>query len=94
MPHMMIHHKVRDFARWKPFFDKNESERKTSGSKSSQVLQNVDDPTDVFILFEWDTLENAKKFTMSEDLKKTMEEAGVIGKPHIHFLKENSRSKA
>jgi hypothetical protein len=48
----------------------------------------------VFILFEWDTVENAKKFGMSDDLKKTMEQAGVIGKPHIHFLKEVQKSKA
>jgi heme-degrading monooxygenase HmoA len=94
MPHMMVHHTVRDFTLWKPFFDRNESKRKSSGSKSALVLQNIDDPKDVFILFEWDTPENARKFAMSDDLKKTMEEAGVIGKPHIHFLKEVSRSKA
>jgi heme-degrading monooxygenase HmoA len=94
MPHMMVHHKVRDFMQWKPFFDRHENTRKTSGSKRAQVFQNVDDPTDVFILFEWDVLENAKKFAMSDDLKKTMVQGGVIGKPHVHFLKEVSRSKA
>ena len=94
MTHMIVHHKVRDFAEWKPFFDRHESTRKTSGSKSAQVFQNVENPTDVFILLEWDTLENAKKFTMSDDLKKTMEQSGVIGEPHIHFLKEVSGRKA
>jgi heme-degrading monooxygenase HmoA len=91
---MIVHHKVRDFAQWKPFFDRHESTRKNSGSKSAQVFQNVENPTDVFILLEWDSLENAKKFTTSDDLKKTMEQAGVIGEPHIHFLKEVFRSKA
>lgn len=46
------------------------------------------------MLFEWDKVENAKKFASSEDLKKTMEQAGVIGIPHIHFLNEVSVSKA
>ena len=46
------------------------------------------------MLFEWDKIENAKKFASSEDLKKTMEQAGVIGIPHIHFLNEVSVSKA
>lgn len=90
----MVHHKVRDFAKWKPFFDRHESTRKTSGSKGAQVFQNVEDPTDVFLVMEWDSLENAKKFGMSEDLKKTMEQAGVIGQPHVHFLQEVSKSKA
>ena len=93
MPSMLVHHKVRDFAKWKPFFDRHESTRKASGSKSAQVFQNIDDPTDVFILFAWDSFENAKKFSISDDLKKVMEQAGVVGIPHIHFLKEAGKSK-
>jgi hypothetical protein len=94
MPYMLVHHKVRDFTQWKPFFDRHESTRKSSGSKSARVFQNPEDPTDVFMLFEWDSVENAKKFGMSEDLKKTMELAGVVGIPHIHFLKEVFVSRA
>jgi heme-degrading monooxygenase HmoA len=88
MPHMVVHHKVRDFEKWKTFFDQHENMQKISGSKSVRVFQNAEDSTDVFILFEWDSIENAKKFSASEDLKKTMEKAGVISIPHIHFLNE------
>lgn len=94
MPHTLVHHKVRNFAQWKPFFDRDETTRKTSGSKGAQVFQNSDDPNDIFILFEWDSIENAKKFVSSDDLKKTMEQAGVIDVPHVHFLKEVGKSKA
>jgi heme-degrading monooxygenase HmoA len=94
MPHMLVHHKVRDFAKWKPFFDRDESNRKALGSKGAQVFQNIEDPTDVFLLIEWDSAENAKKFGTSGDLKKTMEAAGVVGAPHIHLLKEVQKSKA
>ena len=94
MPHMLVHYKVRDFGKCKPFFDRFESTRKTSGSKSAQVFQNVEDPTDVFILFEWDLVENARKFSISEDLKKTREQAGVIGIPHTHILNEVQKNKA
>ncbi|HVN74054.1 MAG TPA: hypothetical protein VMT44_05625 [Methanoregula sp.] len=94
MPHMMVHHKVRDFAAWKPFFDRHESTRKAGGSKGARVFQNAEDPTDVFILMEWDSVENAKKFGMSADLKKVMEQGGVIGAPHVHMLKEVQVSKA
>jgi heme-degrading monooxygenase HmoA len=85
---------VRDFTQWKPFFDRHEITRKTRGSKSARVFHNVDNPTDGFILFEWDSLKNAKKFGMSDELKKTMEQAGVVGAPHIHFIKEVSKTKA
>ncbi len=94
MAHMLVHHKVRDFGKWKPVFEGHLSTRKTGGSKSGAVFQNIEDPTDVFVLFEWDSAENARKFSMSEDLKKTMEKAGVVGVPHIHFLKEVQKYQA
>ena len=31
-------------------------------------------------------MDNAKKFYESEDLKKVMQDAGVIGKPDVWFL--------
>jgi heme-degrading monooxygenase HmoA len=94
MPHMMVHHKVSDFTKWKPFFDGHESTRKAAGSKGATVFQNIADPTDVFILFAWDSAENARTFGASEDLKKVMERAGVIGIPHIHLLNEVQKSGA
>jgi len=94
MPTMLVHHKVSDFMKWKPFFDGHETTRKAAGSMGATVFQNIADPTDVFILMSWDTVENAKKFGASEDLKKVMERAGVIGIPHIHLLTEAGKSKA
>jgi len=46
------------------------------------------------VLLEWDSLKNAKKFAISDDVKKIIKQAGVIGNPHVHFLKEVSKSKA
>jgi heme-degrading monooxygenase HmoA len=94
MTYMLVHHTVRDFKQWKPIFDQHEKARKANGSKHAQVFQTSSDPSDVFILFEWDSGENAKKFAQSDDLKKTMELAGVVGKPHIHFLTEAGTSPA
>jgi len=48
----------------------------------------LDNTNDIFILFEWDTKEKATKFAESEDLKKRMQEAGVIGKPEIYFFEK------
>ncbi len=39
-------------------------------------------------------LRTQKKFGTSDDLKKIMEQAGVIGIPHIHVFKEVQKSKA
>jgi len=40
------------------------------------------------ILIEWEDLEHARRFAQSEDLRETMERAGVAEQPDIYFLEE------
>jgi hypothetical protein len=43
------------------------------------------------ILLEWDSLEKARQFGQSDDLRNTMQRAGVVGKPEVYFLEELER---
>ncbi|WMW21451.1 hypothetical protein RE476_08540 [Methanolobus mangrovi] len=86
MVYVLIKHIVEDFSKWKAGFDEHGSMRKESGSKGGMLFRTSDDPNSLAILFEWDTIENARKFTESPELKKKMEEVGVIRKPEIIFL--------
>ena len=85
MVNVIVRHKVEDFGKWKPVYDEHASARNEAGCQSAQVLQNGDDPNDVAIVFDWDSLDNFKKFSVSEDLKNKMQEAGVAGKPDFYF---------
>ena len=58
------------------------------------MFRSVNDPNEIIILLEWDELKNARELTQSDDLKKVMERAGVVGKPDIHFLEEISKAPA
>jgi hypothetical protein len=40
------------------------------------------------ILLEWDDLEKARQFAQSEDLRQTMQRAGVLDQPDVYFLNE------
>jgi heme-degrading monooxygenase HmoA len=86
MVYVLIKHKVKDFEKWKPVFDEHAAIRKTGGSQGGQLFRNVDSPDETIIIFKWDSIENAQKFAASEDLKKAMQRAGVIGEPEIYFL--------
>ena len=86
MASMIVHHKVKDYDAWKPFFDGHEATRTAGGSTGYTIFRSVDDPNDLAILMQWDSIENAKKFASSEDLKNVMHKAGVIGKPDVYFL--------
>jgi heme-degrading monooxygenase HmoA len=88
MVYLFIKHKVKDFDKWKTVFDKNASVRETGGSQGGRLFRNTENPNETIIILEWNSIENAKKFAGSEDLKKAMEKAGVDGKPEIYFLEE------
>ena len=88
MAYLLVRHTVKDYAKWKPFFDKDQSTRKKSGSKGGRLYRNSQNLNEVIMVIEWDTLNNARKFAESADLRKVMEKAGVIGKPDIYFLEQ------
>ncbi len=89
MPYILVtRHKVEDFAKWKAEFDGDTEMRKGAGEKSYQIFRTDDDPNSLAILFEWDNLDNARKFMQSEELREKMQQAGIIGQPDIYFLEE------
>jgi hypothetical protein len=96
VPHMLIRIKIEDYAKWKPIFDQHAAVRKANGSKGGVLFRNADNSNEITVLLEWDNLGNAKKFAQScrEDLIKTMQRAGLIGKPDIYFLEEIERTPA
>ncbi|MFQ5796750.1 MAG: cyclase [Candidatus Bipolaricaulia bacterium] len=91
MPYVLVRHKVEDYAKWKPVFDEHGATRKTYGSKGGYVFRNVDDPNEVVILIEGDDLEKIRQFAQSEDLRQTMQRAGVADQPDVYFLEETDR---
>ena len=58
----------------------------------TQVFRSAENPNEVVILLEWDSLENARRFTQSDDLRAAMQRAGVTGPPDIYFLEEADRT--
>jgi hypothetical protein len=88
MAHILIHHKIEDYSKWKPAFDDHANYRAENGSMGGKVFRNADDQNDLFILLEINSIENAKKFVSSADTKEAMKKAGVVGMPSIYFVEE------
>jgi hypothetical protein len=86
MMHMLVRHKVSDFAKWKPVYDAYLSARQKAGLKEKQLFRNADDRNEVLLLFLVEDLDKAKVFTASDDLRQAMEKAGVSDKPDVYFL--------
>ena len=94
MSFMLVRHKVKDFDKWKPLYDEHAEVRKKSGSKSARLFRNANNPNEILILFEWESLGKARKFASSENLRQKMQEAGVLEKPDIYFLNEVEKTSA
>lgn len=91
MAYMFVRHSVQDYEAWKSVFDSVADLRRRSGEKSYQILRQENDSKELVALFEWDSLENARKYAASPELKEGMQRAGVTGKPEILFLEEAAR---
>jgi len=91
MVHVLIRHKVADYNRWKEAFDSHLNVRKRAGETGFRLFHNADDPRDITLLLDWPTVEEARKFMNSDELRKAMAGAGVVGAPEIQYL-EDARS--
>jgi len=73
-------------------YDEHGAIRKAAGCQGSVVFRNAANPNEVVVLLEWDKLEKAQQFTQSDELRTTMEQAGVADMPDIYFLNEVDRT--
>lgn len=87
MTHLTIRHRVADFASWKKAFDAHSGPRKQAGLTDLHVWQNVDDASDVVLLFAAADEAKARDFVASPELAEAMQNAGVVGESEFLFLK-------
>jgi len=91
MVHVLVRHKVSDYNRWKEAFDSHLSARKRAGETGFRLFHNVEDAREIFLLSDWQSSEEARKFMDSADLRDAMQKAGVVGAPEVQYL-EDARS--
>ena len=93
MAHLFVRHKVKDYPVWKKVFDGFIDTRRSGGEKNYRIFHPDNEANNVLALFEWDNIENAKKFAHSSELKDAMGNAGVVEQPEIYFLEEYAQGK-
>jgi quinol monooxygenase YgiN len=88
MINVLIHHEVANYPAWKSSFESAFDWRRKNGELSYRVFHSAGNFNALTLLFEWDSLESARSFLTSEELKARMVSAGVKGEPKIEFLTE------
>jgi quinol monooxygenase YgiN len=88
MATLFVHHKVQDYAAWRKIFDDLTAMRTGYGCTGHRVFQSPGDSNEITILSEWHSVDEAKAYAMSNDLKEGMKNAGVTSQPDVMFLAE------
>jgi hypothetical protein len=88
MVHMLVRHIIADYKNWRAVFDASAEFRHQGGEQSCRILRDTEKDGEINLLFEWESAERAHLFMSSPELKKKMQEAGVLGVPEIHYLSE------
>ena len=85
---MIVRHQVGDYATWRSVYESVEDLRQQYGCFGAEVLVDPDDKQDVFVLHRFPTLDQARGFAGSDELREAMARAGVAGPPRIEFAVE------
>ncbi|MHB2168668.1 cyclase [Alsobacter sp. R-9] len=86
---LFVRHKVADYAAWRKVYDEFHRSPATKDVLAQSVHVAVDDPLDVTVTHDFETLAVAQAFLGSEILKSTMGRAGVAGPPTIWITRKS-----
>jgi hypothetical protein len=82
---LFVRHTVGDYAAWRKAYDEFDATRRGMGVTSDGVYQLEGNPNDVTIYHEFNSMDAAKAFAQSTELRETMARAGVTGTPNVWF---------
>ena len=82
---MFVRHEVADYAAWRVAFNSFAPTQKRMGVIFKAVYQSTENPNDVTVIHDFHSMEKAKAFAASPELKSAMEKAGVKNAPQIWF---------
>src|SRR5438445_10924565 len=83
MVNLFVKHAFEDYRNWKVAYDDLGSTRRTMGVTVASVHQDPQDPNMVTVTHQFNTLDAAKTFASSDELKNAMMKAGVSGRPDM-----------
>lgn len=83
---VIVRHEVRDYATWKPAFDRHEDTRAAAGILGHAVNRSVASPNLVVVYLQAESLDSLRNFASSPELEQVMQAAGVVSAPELTFV--------
>ncbi len=73
MAYVLVQHKIGKWSHFDEIFKDDGERRKRLGSMGGTLFRSIHDPDSLFVVFEWDNLENARKFAEGLETHEAME---------------------
>lgn len=88
MIRMFVRHDVGDYSKWRQGYDDFDQTRTQMAVRGHKVYRSVDNDKNVTAYHDFDSIEAARAFADSAELKDAMQNAGVTSAPEIWFTEE------
>lgn len=88
MSYLLIRHKVDDYDAWKENFDSEESDRRAQNSEGGWIFRSKQDPDEVIVLSEWESVDDAREYAKSSANPETLKKAGIEGEIEVLAMRE------
>jgi uncharacterized protein (DUF1330 family) len=87
MAYVLIEHRVGDFETFRNVYLEDAARRGRLGSRGGRVFRVADDPGNVIVMLEWDSVEHARDFAGSLELEQAMEwSTSDVSTPRVTVL--------
>jgi hypothetical protein len=86
---MLCRNRVADFPRWKAIFDSHAQAHRAAGLRLRDLWREVEEPNNVFFVFEVISLDKAQAFISDPAAAETGKSSGVLDGEY-HFLETSA----
>jgi len=86
MATLFVRHDTQDYDAWRQGYDAAAGVREAGGVRSASIYRSVDDRNNITVSHDFDSIEAARAFAASDELKEAMQALGVVGHPDIWFV--------
>lgn len=83
---MILIQKIADYNQWKSVFDSMQTVRNEYGSTGAKVYRADNEPNEILVISDWRNVDQAKKFSQSQELKDARQKAGAKGDSQFFFV--------
>ena len=85
MATLFVRHDVSDFEKWKQAYDAFDGERQKMGVTDHGVFRDRDNPNNVTVYHDFETMQAAEDFVANPHLLEVLRDGGVVGPPSLWY---------